>query len=335
MRAVVETRQIGRDLASALEGLDNAQIATANIDARVAGVHAQMLGIGLNGIASGLAAIRQALTTAQGNQAAVASKARTCSGPISSIGEDSTPKDVITQLSAVAATAGAAASATVGLIEEYGAIRKRIAATLDGGRPEKLLALVDAMVDTLLVPARHRFQAVKDGAEAAVIEARKAGQLVVGSNSAGLDLSPPKRFESIGDQVPDPGARAGAQLQSSMEKGPGGEPPIRTARARRKNAADAFTKVAGDLQDFSKDTAGLVKTGLSIHKPPPEFQPPTQTHASVTQPSVPISINAPPTQLNAVDAVGNVVVSFVALIVGTEHTGSLIAQKWKRRHHDG
>ncbi len=78
MRAVVETRQIGRDLRAALEGLDNAQLATANIESKVALVQAQVLGIGLNGIAKGLAAIRESLTAVQGKQASMADKARTC-----------------------------------------------------------------------------------------------------------------------------------------------------------------------------------------------------------------------------------------------------------------
>ena len=36
VQAVAETRQIGRDLRAALEGLDNAQLATAHIEAKVA-----------------------------------------------------------------------------------------------------------------------------------------------------------------------------------------------------------------------------------------------------------------------------------------------------------
>ena len=115
-------------------------------------------------------------------------------------------------------------------------ISKKIAATLDGGRPEKLLALVSDVVDSLLEPARKNLQAAKDGAEAAVAEARRAGALALGGDSGGPGLAPPRRFESIGDQVQDPEDTASARLQSALDKGRvetfRTRPPVPDGRAR-------------------------------------------------------------------------------------------------------
>ncbi len=273
----METRQLGRDLRAALEGLDNAQLATANIESKVALVQAQMLGIGLNGIAKGLAAIRQSLTAVQGEQASVADKARTCAGPVSIIGEDSTPKDVITQLSSVVTTAEAAVAATAGVIDEFAAISKKIAAALDGGRPEKLLALVGDVVETLLDPARKKLQAVRAGAQAAVAEARRAGELGLGGSSS-LDLSPPAQLEPIiGDQVPDPDDQTGARIRS------GSEESAKKSRGRRFRATGV--REVPDVSDSISDGANLVKDGFSVGGHPPTGHPVVGVGGSVHSPA--------------------------------------------------
>ena len=108
--------------------------------------------------------------------------------------------------------------AITGVIDEFAAISKKIAATLDGGKPEKLLALVSDLVDRLLDPARKKLQAVKEGAEAAVAEARRAGQLSLGGSGA-PDLAPPSRQEpDLGGPLSDPEQRLGSSIKNENAK---------------------------------------------------------------------------------------------------------------------
>ena len=311
MRAVLETRQIGRDLRAALEGLDNGQLAAANIESKVGLVRAQVLGFGFNGIASGLAAIQQSLTAVRSKQASVADKARSCEGPVSSIGEDSTPKDVITQLSSVVATAEGAAAAVTGVIDEFAAISKQIAATLDGGKPEKLLALVSDVVNSLLEPARKKLQAVKAGAEAAVAEARRAGQLALGGGG-GLDLTPLRQFESIGDQVTDPDERTGARIQSGIDDA--------DAAGRMEKFARSAARRGDDLSDSITDTVYLVQDGMA--KTPPT--------GHTTSSSVPSATAPGPQNAAATDVVTGTVAA-AALIAGAVRAG---VKHWREHQHD-
>ncbi len=184
---------------------------------------------------------------------------------------------MIAQLSSVVATAEAAAAATAGAIDEFAEISKQIAATLDGGRPEKLLALVSNVVDSQLVPARKKLQAVKNGAEAAVTEARRAGELGLGGSSS-LDLAPPKQMEPIiGDQVPDPDNQTGARIRS------GSEESAKKSRGRRFRATSV--REVPDVSDSISDGANLVKDGFSVGGHPPTGHPIVGVGGSVHSPA--------------------------------------------------
>jgi hypothetical protein len=166
-------------LQQALVELGKSQSTTAVAHAGTAAIEAETTRVGFQGIGAGIKLLRDRLKRVQQMQTDVAASAESTVETVQRVTAEMSPYDVIATLTpAVAQMEAAAASATAILIE-VNAATVQTNASLKGGKPEKLLGLLND-VDQALARALAQLEAAKTRTEETIAEARLMGNFPAG-----------------------------------------------------------------------------------------------------------------------------------------------------------
>lgn len=162
------------ELQQAAERLGSAQAAAVQVDARAQQVQSQAAGAGFGRVAERMGQVRQRVNRVREMQAAVTTTVTTTGELIQRVTEDMSPADVVSTLSPAAQQIGAATTSATAILTEVDCLKTDIAVTLEGGQPDRLIAMVDQVRQTL-VRVVSSLGAGKQRTDEIIAEARQTG----------------------------------------------------------------------------------------------------------------------------------------------------------------
>jgi len=171
--------QVVTALQQALAELGKSQSTAAVAHAGAAAIEAETTRVGFLGIAAGIKLLRERLGRVQQMQTEVASVAKSTVETMQRVTADMSPADVISTLTPAMHQMDAAAASTTAILIEVNAATVQANASLKGGKPEKMLGLLNE-VDQGLTHALARLEAAKARTDETIAEARQMGNFPAG-----------------------------------------------------------------------------------------------------------------------------------------------------------
>jgi hypothetical protein len=178
-----DVEQVVTALQQALGELGKSQSTAAVAHAGAVAIEAETTGARLLGIAAGIKLLRERLERVRQMQTEVASVAKGTVATVQRVTADMSPADVISTLTPAVQQMDAASSGTTAILIEVNAATVRASASLKGGKPEKMLGLLND-VDQGLTHALAKLEAAKARTEETIAEARQMGNFPVGMAAA-------------------------------------------------------------------------------------------------------------------------------------------------------
>jgi len=179
-----EVGEIVAALQQAAEGLDRAQSAAAQVDARARQVQSRVAATGFRRIAEQLGQVRQRVNRIREMQSALAATVTPINGIVLRVTTDDTsPADVVSTLSPAAQQIGVASTSTSAILPEVDTLKNNIAAALKGGQPGPLIAIAD-QIKHALVQTVGSLDTARQRTDQAITEARQIGNFPPGMAAA-------------------------------------------------------------------------------------------------------------------------------------------------------